>query len=84
MKKINNSKMILVEYHVHDNNKHRVYMMRMPHKQYLKLRNKELAKMNAFYKRERHIKAIKEFIVYISAMFAFTSIMTLLLYVRLT
>ena len=83
MKKIDNSKMILVEYHVHDDNHHRVYLLRMPHKQYLKLRNKELAKMNAFYKKERRIKAIKEFVVYVSAMFAFMSILALLLYIRL-
>lgn len=83
MKKSNNSNNVFVEFYIYDGERSSVRCVNMSRKKYDKLHKKELAVVKAARKRAKRIKAIKEFIVYISAMFSFTSIMALLLYIRL-
>lgn len=83
MKKSNNSNNVLVEFYIYDGERSSVRCVNMSRKKYNKLHKKELAVVKAARKRAKRIKAIKEFVVYISAMFTFTSILTLLLYIRL-
>lgn len=82
MKKMNNAAMILVEYHVHNDKQHRIYMMRMPQKEYLKRHKKELAAITAPYKKEKYINAIKEFVGYLCVGSLFFTVLTLTLYIR--
>lgn len=83
MKKSNNSNNVFVEFHIYDGDRSRVRYVNVSSKKYDKLHKKELAAAKAARKRAKRIKAIKEFIIYVSAMFAFTSILALLLYIRL-